>query len=62
MSLESGGRGDKYGNEYENRYLAKLLLRLVKESISGIVVEPVGENSDSVEFVTETKDGFFEYY
>lgn len=31
MSLEGGGRADKYGNQYENRYLARLLLRLVNE-------------------------------
>ena len=33
MSLEPGGRADKYGNKYENRYLAKLLIRLAKEEI-----------------------------
>ena len=38
MSLEPGGRADKYGNKYENRYLAKLLLRLVKEDITSVTV------------------------
>ena len=29
MSLEPGGRSDKYGNKYENGYLAKLFLRIL---------------------------------
>lgn len=62
MSLEPGGRADKYGNKYENRYLAKLLLRLVKEEISSVIVEPLGENSDSVEFISEQKDGTVKHY
>lgn len=62
MSLEPGGRADKYGNRYENRYLAKLLLRLVQEEITSVIVEPLGENSDSVEFVAEQKDGTVLFY
>lgn len=62
MSFEPGGRADKYGNEYENRYLAKLLLRLVKEEITYVVVEPLGEFSDSVEFVAGLEDGSVHYY
>ena len=62
MSLEPGGRSEKYGDEYENRYLAKLLLRLVCEELTSIIVEPIGENSDSVEFIAERKDGISEYY
>ena len=42
MSLESGGRADKIGNSYENRYLAKLLLRLVEETYTSVEVEPLG--------------------
>lgn len=61
MSLEPGGRAEKYGDEYENRYLARLLLRLVREELTSVIVEPVGENSDSVEFVAERKDGSQEY-
>ncbi len=55
MSLEPGGRADKYGNKYENRYLAKLLLRLVREELISITVEPLGDNSNSVEFISEQK-------
>lgn len=56
MSLEPGGRSDKYGNKYENGYLAKLLLRLVNEKLTSVTVEPLGPNSDSVEFYTTQKD------
>ena len=62
MSLEPGGRADKYGNKYENRYLAKLLLRLVREELISITVEPLGENSNSVEFISEQKDGTIKHY
>lgn len=62
MSFEPGGRSDKYGNEYENRYFAKLLLRLIREDIAAVIVEPLGPNSNSVEFVTEQKDNTTKYY
>lgn len=62
MSLERGGRTDKYGNEYENRYLAKLLLRIVSGDLSSIIVEPLGEGHDSVEFISETPKGERYYY
>ena len=61
MSLEMGGRADKYGNQYENRYLARLLLRLVNEDIGSVIVEPLGADSDSVEFISE-HEGVKEYY
>lgn len=62
MSLEPGGRSDKYGNKYENGYLAKLLLRLVNEKLTSVTVEPLGPNSDSVEFYTTQKDNTIKYY
>ena len=60
MGMEIGGRSDKRGNEYENRYLVKLLLRMVDEDLSSIVIEPVGENS--AEYIAETADGKRFYY
>ncbi|MBR1533146.1 MAG: hypothetical protein IJ639_02190 [Ruminococcus sp.] len=57
MSLEGGGRADKYGNEYENRFLAALLLRIVAGELSSITVEPLGENHDSVEYIAESPKG-----
>ena len=57
MSLEPGGRSDKYGNNYENRYLAKLLLRLIKEELTSVIVEPLDANSNAVEFISEQEDG-----
>lgn len=56
MSLEIGGRADKYGNEYERQFLARLLLRVVRGDYKYVIIEPLGENSDSVEFITEDTD------
>lgn len=57
MSLEKGGRADKIGNQYENRFLAKLLIRLVEEQLISVIVEPLGEDGDGVEYVVETASG-----
>ena len=62
MSLESGGRADKYGNQYENRYLSRLLLMLVQGKYASIIVEPLGTNHDAVEYITEDHDGKRKYY
>ncbi len=62
MSLESGGRTDKIGNQYENRYLAKLLLRLVEETICSIEVEPLGPDGDGVEYITQKSTGEKVFY
>ena len=34
VSLERGGRSDKEGNVYENRFLARLFLQLINEKIA----------------------------
>ena len=62
MSFEKGGRADKQGNVYENRCLARILIRLVAEEIASVVVEPVEENSDICEFYTVAKNGSKTYY
>lgn len=62
MSLEHGGRADKEGNTYENRFLARLFLQLINEKFQYIQVEPVGENSDYAEFIAVDQDGTQRYY
>lgn len=62
MSLESGGRADKYGNNYENQYLANLFLRLVQGELKSVTVEPLGDNKDSVEYIAVDKDNIEWYY
>ena len=62
MSYESGGRADKYGNHYENCYLVILLLRLIREELTSVTVEPLGEYGDYVEFISEQKNGIIKYY
>lgn len=62
MTFEKGGRSDKLGNVYENRCLARVLIRLVTEDITSVVVEPIGENADICEFYTTQNDGKRLYY
>lgn len=62
MSLERGGRGDKEGNRYENRFFAKLVLDLLLENLISIEVEPLGPEGEGVEFVATTPDGERRYY
>ena len=62
MSLEVGGRSDKYGNEYENKYLVRLLLRVVSGCLKCVVVEPLGEDKDSIEFIATDKNNINWYY
>ena len=49
MTFENGGISDKQGNAYENRYLARVLIRLLAEEITSVVVEPVGKYTDVCE-------------
>ena len=62
MSLERGGRGDKEGNRYEDRFFAKLLLELLLEKLVSIEVEPLGREGEGVEFVATAPDGERRYY
>ena len=62
MSLEIGGRADKGGNTYENRYLAGLLIDLIQEHLSSIEVEPLGDEGKGVEFIATAPDGRRKYY
>lgn len=62
MSLERGGRADKYGNEYENQQLARLFLSLANEKLSSVMVEPIDKSSDAYEFVSEAPNGDKIYY
>ena len=62
MSPEAGGRSDKFGNEFENRCLVNYLLRLVREQLSAIIIEPLGPEGEGVEFVTVDLSGSKTYY
>ena len=62
MTFENGGISDKQGNAYENRYLARVLIRLLAEEITLVVVEPVGKYTDVCEFYITEKDGRKIYY
>ena len=60
MTFENGGISDKQGNAYENRYLARVLIRLLAEEITSVVVEPVGKYTDVCEFYITEKDGIID--
>ena len=62
MSFERGGRGDKDGNRYEDRFFAKLILDLLLEKLITIEVEPLGSEGEGVEFVATAPDGERRYY
>lgn len=62
MSFERGGRSDKQGNVYENRCLARVLIRLISEEIASVVVEPLGKVTEICEFYTVEKSGKKTYY
>lgn len=62
MSLEPGGRTDKEGNGYENRFLARLFLQVINENLHYVQVEPVEKNSDYAEFIAVDWEGKRRYY
>ena len=49
MSYGSGGRADKFGNRYENRWVASQLLKLCKEQITSLIHEPIGDLADGID-------------
>ena len=62
MSLEYGGRADKTGNTYENRFLAKLLLDLIQERFCSIEIERLGDEGVGVEYIANEVGGGRRYY
>jgi hypothetical protein len=57
MPFEVGGRADKFGNRYESRWVVKQLLRLVKEEISSITLEAIGEEEEGIDLWIKNNDG-----
>lgn len=51
MAYPRGGRGDKYGNDYETNFMIYQLLRLLDNEISGVTREPVGEDEESTDVI-----------
>ena len=56
MSLEPGGRADKYGNTYERKFLTLLMLRILQGKYRSIVVEPLDRFKDIAEYVLTGND------
>lgn len=62
MSLEVGGRADKIGNTYEDHYLVWLYILLFREKLQSVIVEPLGDEGEGVEYIAQHPDGRLEYY
>jgi len=60
MSMEPGGRADKFGNRYEYRWLAKQLFSLSREKILAVIHEPVGVPDDGIDLQIFRIDGAVE--
>jgi len=56
MGFEPGGMADKLGNRYEGRWIARQLLRLLKEEIKSVTVELIGPNERGVDLLVVKKD------
>lgn len=57
MAFEVGGRADKLGNRHEGRWVAKQLLRLLREEIKSVTIESIGDDEQGVDLWIELKDG-----
>lgn len=57
MAFERGGYADKRGNQYEDRWVVKQLLRVLNEEILSVTVEPVGEDERGVDLWVTRCDG-----
>ncbi|MDN3442418.1 hypothetical protein QL898_12320 [Psychrobacter sp. APC 3279] len=62
MALEGGGFADKFGNSYEEFWVAEQLLRLVEEEITSVTVEPLGEDETGVDLIVEKSNGSREFH
>jgi hypothetical protein len=57
MAFPIGGRGDKLGNNYEDRFLVRKYLDLLNNKVQSIIVEAIGQDEEGVEFWTQHFDG-----
>ena len=57
MAFEKGGRADKLGNRHESRWVAKQLLRLLKEDIKSVTIEAIGDDEQGVDLWVELNNG-----
>lgn len=57
MAFEVGGRADKLENRHEGRWVAKQLLRLLREEIKSVTIESIGDDEQGVDLWVELNDG-----
>jgi hypothetical protein len=56
LSPRPGGEADKFGNRYEGRWTVRQVLEILQGAAVSIVVEPIGEIGEGVEFSLERSD------
>lgn len=57
MAYEKGGRADKYGNRFEYNWVIYNLLDVVREKISYVMIEAIGEAEKGVDLWIGNLDG-----
>lgn len=57
MPYELGGRADKMGNLYEGKWVVKQLLNLIREEITSITLEAIGEKEEGIDLWIRNNDG-----
>ena len=60
MSPRPGGEADKVGNRYESAWIVSHLLKVLRRDGTSIVVEPIGDLGDGIEFAYTRTDGAVE--
>ena len=58
----AGGIWDKLGNRYESLWTVEALMRVLRDEVLELVVEPHGDDGQGVEFYSTYPDGSREYF
>lgn len=61
MAYERGGRADKFGNIYENRFVVRKLVGLLCEEAVSVTVEPVGPDERGTDLIVQYNDASREF-
>lgn len=62
MALEAGGFAEKLGNYFETNWIAYQFIRLLKEKIAYVTIEPIGTDEVGVDVIIGRLDGKTEHH
>lgn len=57
MSYESGGRSDKFGNDFERDWMVGVALRVIEGRYTSLLWEPLGTQGDGIEGIINSVEG-----